>query len=200
MLVLFRKDLTVLLARLRKAGLPGGVMLDFQEQIQAAQSLSVEVRNEQTPTEEPRRPVLPINELNERLIELKLQPSPSGLDFTFYRTLASQDPNLALAGLRMELETMARNLASGFNVPIEARDGAGRLLRRLLRAGAITPQQAELGESILSLCNQAVHGTRVSLAEAESVIETADVLREQYVNWLSWGFEDGWRPNNPRTT
>jgi hypothetical protein len=63
----------------------------------------------------------------------------------------------------------------------------------------MTARQAKLGESILSLCNQAVHGTRVSLAEAESVIETADVLREQYVDWLSWGFQDGWQPKNGRT-
>src|ERR1035437_7597300 len=147
-IVLFRVDLIALLARLRKAALPGGVTLDFQEEVEAAESLSAEVRKEQSAQEERRAP-LPLNQLNERLLSLKLQPSPSGLDFGFYRTLAKQDPNLALAGLRMELETMARNLAAGFNVPLNAREGLGRLLPRLLEAGAITAQQAKLGESIV---------------------------------------------------
>ena len=198
-IVLFRVDLIALLARLRKAALPGGVTLDFQEEVEAAESLSAEVRKEQRAREERRAP-LPLNELNERLLSLKLQPSPSGLDFGFYKTLAKQDPNLALAGLRMELETMARNLAAGFNVPLNAREGVGRLLPRLLEAGAITAQQAKLGESIVSICNQAVHGTRVSLSEAEKVIDVADTLREQYIRWLSWGFPDGWQPKDSATS
>jgi hypothetical protein len=138
-IVLFRVDLIALLARLRKAAFPGGVTLDFQEEVEAAESLSAAVRKEQSVQEERRAP-LPLNELNERSLSLKLQPSPSGLDFGFYRSLAKQDPNLALAGLRMELETMARNLAAGFNVPLNAREGLGRLLPRLLEAGAITAQ------------------------------------------------------------
>jgi hypothetical protein len=194
-IILFRVDLIALLARLRKAALPGGVTLDFQEEVEAAESLSAEVRKEQG-TQEERRAPLPLNELNERLLSLKLQPSPSGLDFGFYRTLAKQDPNLALAGLQMEFETMARNLAAGFNVPLNAREGLGRLLPRLLKAGAITAQQAKLGESIVSICNQAVHGTPVLEIEAEKVIDVADALREQYIRWLSWGFPDGWRPQN----
>jgi hypothetical protein len=193
-LLIFRKELAVLIARLRKAALPGGVTLDFPEEVQAALSLSEEVRKAQKPPEEKRGPALPLNEVNARLLSLKLQPSPSGLDFSYYRNLAEQDPNLALAGLRMEVETMARNLAVGFNVTLGVRDSAGRLLRRLLQAGAITSLQAELGESILNLCNQALHGTRVSRSEAEAVIDIAEILREQYVSWLSWGFSDGWQP------
>ena len=198
-IVLFRVDLIALLARLRKAALPGGVTLDFQEEVEAAESLSAEVRKEQG-AQEGRRAPLPLNELNERLLSLKLQPSPSGLDFGFYRTLAKQDPNLALAGLRMELETIARNLAAGFNLPLNAREGVGRLLPRLLQAGAITAHQAKLGESIVSICNQAVHGTPVLQNEAEKVIDLADTLREQYIRWLSWGFPDGWQPKDSSTS
>lgn len=193
-LLLFRKELAALLVRLRKAALPGGVTLDFPEEVQAARSLSEEVRKAQKSPEQKRGPALPLNEVNARLLSLKLQPSPSGLDFSYYRTLAEQDPNLALAGLRMEVETMARNLAVGFKVTLGTRDSAGRLLRRLLQAGAVTSKQVELGESILNLCNQALHGTRVSLSEAEAVIDVAEVLREQYISWLSWGFPDGWQP------
>lgn len=92
----------------------------------------------------------------------------------------------------MELEVMARNLAKRFNFKYDKMDGPGRILRRLREAGAITLQQAELGESILRLCNAALHGTSVSL-EAKSVISVADILREQFLDWLSWGFPDGWK-------
>jgi hypothetical protein len=195
-LLVFRKEIRTLLSRLRKAALPGGVTLDFPEEVEAVRSLSKEVRETPEPLPKNQKPVIPITEANARLLSLNLAPSPSGLNFDYYRTLATQDPNVALAGLRMELETMARNLASGFKVAFDRNDGAGRLLRRLREAGAITSQQAQLGESVLRLCNAALHGTRVSMEEAQSVIDAADALREQYVNWLSWGFSDGWQPKS----
>jgi hypothetical protein len=188
----FRREIRALLSRLRKAALPGGVTLDFPEEVEAARSLSEEVRK--TP-EPPKRgaPLVPITEANARLLSLRLAPSPSGLDFNYYRKLAEQDPNLALAGLRMELEIMARNLAMGFKVPFNEKVSAGRLLGRLFDVGAVTSQQYELGESVLRLCNAAVHGTGVTIEEATSVIDVADALREQYLNWLSWGFGGDWK-------
>jgi hypothetical protein len=30
--------------------------------------------------------------------------------------------------------------------------------------------------------------------EADSVIDLMEVLNEQYIHWLSWGFEDNWQP------
>jgi hypothetical protein len=118
---------------------------------------------------------------------------------TYYRNLADQDPNVALAGLRIELDVLARNLATGFKVPIERQDTGGRLLRRLYDHGAITSEQMQLGLKVLQVCNAAVHGQPVSHEQATSVIQSAEVLADQYLAWLSWGFDDGWRPQGGGT-
>jgi len=59
------------------------------------------------------------------MIHLGLRPSPSGLDMSYYRSLADQDPNVTLAGLRIEIDILARNLAKGFNVSVNDRESGG---------------------------------------------------------------------------
>ena len=143
---------------------------------------------------EPRRPSIPMTEANARLIKLGLRPSPSGLDMSYYRSLAAQDPALALAGLRIEIDILAKNLAQGFHIDIEPSDSGARLLRKLRDQGAITTQQSELTSKVLHLCNAAIHGEPVSREQADEIIDLANVLREHYLNWLSWGFRHGWQP------
>lgn len=195
-LLLFRKPLYTVLNRLKGAGLPGGVSLDFDQEVRDVQALSREVAK--APPKEPAQsiPMLPVTEANARMINLGLQPSPSGLDMSRYSDLAQQDPNVALAGLRMEVEILSRNLARGFKVDVSPRDSAGVLLRKLLDKEAISVDQYGLARKIVSICNAAVHGTRVSKEEAESVIDAARVLSKDYLAWLSWGFADNWKPRN----
>lgn len=198
-LLLFQRPLARILERLRGAGLPGGVSLDFGQEVRDAQSLSREVAR--APRKQPERatPMLAMTEANARMLSLGMQPSPSGLDMSRYSDLAEQDPNLALAGLRMEVEILLRNLADGYEIDVGPRASASTLLRRLLDGAAITQDQYELAQKIVRLCNAAVHGTRVSRDEAESVIDTARVLAREYLAWLSWGFDDGWAPQERRT-
>jgi hypothetical protein len=195
-LLVFREPLVAILRRLKGAGLPGGVSLDFDKEVREAEVLSREVAK--APRQQPvsKTPMLPLTQANARMLSLGLQPSPSGLDMSRYSELAQQDPNVALAGLRMEVEILARNLAKGFKVDVEARDTAGSLLRRLQEKGAITSDQFQLAQKIVRLCNAAIHGTRVSSEEAEAVIEVARVLAKDYLAWLSWGFDDGWTPQD----
>lgn len=195
-LLLFRKPLAAILHRLKGAGLPGVVSLDFDQEVRDAQALSRDVAKAPPKTPLPSTPMLPITEANARLITLGLQPSPSGLDISRYFDLAQQDPNLALAGLRIEVEILARNLARGFKLDCSPRDSAGVLLRRLRDRNAITADQYDLAQKIVRLCNAAVHGTRVSREEAEAVIDAARVLAKDYLAWLSWGFDDGWTPHD----
>jgi hypothetical protein len=68
------------------------------------------------------------------------------------------------------------------------------LLQRLLDHGAITREQAELSRKILSICNKAIHGQPVSEQEAQEVIDAAAVLARYFLSWLSWGFDDNWKP------
>lgn len=186
--IMFRRPILAILERMRGATLPGGVSLEFAQGIKDAEALSRQVRATPEPAKAKGVPQIPITQANARMLELHLQPSPSGLDFDYYRDLALTDANLALAGLRMEVEILARNLAKGFHVDVRERDSAGALLRKLRDAGAITEEQFELSKKVIQLCNLAVHGRRVSREEADGVLDVAETLRQQYVAWLSWGF------------
>jgi hypothetical protein len=162
LVIAFRTPLKAILARLRKAGLPGGVSIDFQEEIQEATELSKQVEAQPAPPDVRKAPSIPLTEANARMISLGLRPVSSGLDMSYHREIAQTDPTLALAGLRIEIETLAKNIADGFRLERKKRESVNSLLHRLLDRHAITYEQAELARKILSICNRAVHGQTVS--------------------------------------
>lgn len=192
LLMHFKNEIIYLLRRVKKADLPGGVSIEtFPEEIEEAKNLSKEVKEEEKNDEKKKvTPTIPLTEANTRMLNLGLSPSPSGLELSYYRNLIEQDPSIALAGLRIELETMLKNLAKGFRVPISERDGSGIITRKLRESSAITSRQAELINQIIKLCNAAVHGLKVSTSQAEEIFNFAEILRDQYISWLSWGFKD----------
>lgn len=197
--MVFKAELRSLISRVRHADLPGGIALDFPHEIAEAKKLSERVESTPAPLDRKPGPAIPLTEANARMIQLGLRPSPSGLDMSYYRNLAQQDPTLALAGLRIEVDILAKNLANGFKVAVDHQDSGNRLLQKLFDASAITAEQMQLGVKVLRMCNAAIHGAAVSREDAEAVIGIAAVLAEQYLAWLSWGFEDGWQPAGLRT-
>ena len=188
--IIFRIPLIEFLRKVRHADLPGGLSLDLQENILEAKELSQKVQKEYHQQDDTQKPSIPLTEANARIIQLGLMPSPSGLDMNYYRALANQDPTLALAGLRIEIEILAKNLAKGFKVTIRTNDSGHILLRKLADSGAITQNQFRLAERVLQLCNIAIHGQFVSLEQTDKILEISDILAEQYISWLSWGFSD----------
>jgi hypothetical protein len=64
----------------------------------------------------------------------------------------------------------------------------------LRERGAITGEQTDLARRILAICNKAIHGQNVTREEAMDVIEAASVLADDFLAWLSWGFDDNWAP------
>jgi hypothetical protein len=193
----FRAQIRTILSRLRKAGLPGGISIDFQEEIQQVKQLSEKVEESPAPQNRPKTPSVPLTEANARMISLGLRPTASGLDMSYFRVIAERDPNLALAGLRIDIEVLANNLADGFKISRPKAEPLTRLVSRLLNHQAITAQQADLTRRILRLCNEAVHGRMVTKQDADEVIDAATVLSQQYLSWLSWGFPDDWKPKDP---
>ncbi|MGO9107715.1 MAG: hypothetical protein ACLP9L_00650 [Thermoguttaceae bacterium] len=192
--LLFRSPLSAMLARLRKAGFPGGVSIELQEEIQEAKLLSRQVEAQPPPPNRPKRPAIPQTEANARMMALGLKPTSSGLDMSYYREIAQSDPTLALAGLRIELEVLIGNLAAGFKVETKRAEPVRSLLKRLLEHNAITSQQMDLARTIFAICNKAIHGQAVTQEEALDVIDVADVLAKDFLAWLSWGFDDNWKP------
>jgi len=188
-LFMFRSQISNLITRLKKVDLPGGISAEaFQEKIRATETLSLEVVKEQRPKSEKKGPDIPLTEANARMINVGLAPTPTGLELSRYRILAEEDPQLALAGLRIELETMLKNVAKGFKIPVGERDSAGVITRKLHEHGAITSLQAKLINAVLDLCNAAVHGQRVTQVQVGNILDTAAILRDDYISWLSWGF------------
>ncbi len=192
--LIFRKPILRILAHIKTLNLPGGFALDFDQEIADGQRVAKQIKAPAPPPQHASTPSIPLTEANARMLSLGLRPSPSGLDFRYYRDLAARDANVSLAGLRIEFELLTKNLARGFNIEIGKRESVGVVLRKLRENHAITEEQHELGTTVLRLCNAAVHGRPVTQEEAESVLDLAEVLSAQYVAWLSWGFPDGWEP------
>ncbi|MCP4371332.1 MAG: hypothetical protein GY797_24925 [Deltaproteobacteria bacterium] len=195
--LIFRKQLHTVINRLEKAGLPGGVSFDFREEIKEAKRLADKVEALPPSEDITELPTIPLTEVNARLISLGLRPSPSGLDTSYYRSLAMQHPNLALTGVRIEADIVLRNLAQGSGIIIEPKDTGRRLAKKLADAKVIRIETMQLITKILELANLATHGQIViSLGEANSILDSVDVLIEQYVRWLSWGFDSEWKPSS----
>jgi hypothetical protein len=197
-LILFREPLNEMLRRLRHADLPGGLSVDLEGDIQQAKAVSQEVTKERLKDAKTKKPSIPLTEANARMIEIGLKPSPSGLDMNYYKTLAGQDPTLALAGLRIEIDILAKNLAAGFKVPVRATESGSSLLGKLADSGAITRSQFELSQRVLQLCNLAIHGQVVSKEQADEILKIADALSSQFISWLSWGFKENRQPTDKK--
>lgn len=193
----FKKEAISILSRLESAVLPGGIQVNLNNNIAEIKNLSNEVR--ETSEEKKKKhsdvPLIKISETNSRLLELGLMPSPSGLDMQYYHDLAQENPNLALAGLRMDIEILIKNLATGFRIEInKMRANTHGILKELLDKECLFESQYNLATKILHICNQAIHGAPITTDQSELVIFSAETLIEDYIAWLSWGFDER---NNP---
>jgi len=83
--------------------------------------------------------------------------------------VAEQDPNLALAGLRIELEKKLNTLAFSFGHEIRSR-GIGSILREVLNKELINKEEYSILTDMVGLMNQAVHGAQVDKRAAEWAI------------------------------
>jgi hypothetical protein len=106
-----------------------------------------------------------------------------------YRVLAAHDPNVALAGLRIELEILLRNMAQCFNPERPAAASATDTLHDLRDSGVLSDDQATLIQHIVNLCTAAVHGAIVACEQAETILDAARVIRDAYLKWLVWEAE-----------
>jgi hypothetical protein len=94
-----------------------------------------------------------------------------------FQKIAAEDPNLALAGLRIEIERRLVRLSEKHNINIRSR-GVGQLLRSLDQNGVLTSEQRRALADLISLLNSAVHGASVDPQVAEWAMEIAPGLLE----------------------
>lgn len=189
-LFLFKQEIGKLLTRAKKVELPGGFSLETLEQdIQQARTLAVEVKTERKPEAQKFIDKIGTNyetEANKKMIELGLQPSPSGIDLSYYRKIAETDPRLALVGLRTDLEIMLKNLAKGFNVTLDYNEPTSKIISKLLAQSSITPTQYQFIMTLYRISNSAAHGATITEEQALEVLDIGEVLVKDYVAWLYW--------------
>jgi hypothetical protein len=77
-----------------------------------------------------------------------------------FQMIGNNDPNLALAGLRIEIERRLIQLAENNNIGTSMQ-GAGRLLQMLAARNLIGNEEQSVLLDMISLLNSAVHGARI---------------------------------------
>lgn len=83
-----------------------------------------------------------------------------------FQIVADRDPNLALAGLRIEIERRLLRLAEQHQIPLRSR-GISTILRELDRQGVLTAEQRSVLSDMVALLNSAVHGAEVDRRASE---------------------------------
>jgi hypothetical protein len=100
------------------------------------------------------------------IAEEPLAPTPE----CAFQSISSIDPNLALAGLRIELEKRLVRLAESRELPIPRR-GLKQLLIRLNEAELVTGGERALLSDLADLLNSAVHGATIEQPAFEWALE-----------------------------
>jgi hypothetical protein len=94
-----------------------------------------------------------------------------------FQLVAATDPNLALAGLRIELERRLDALARAHGYDGPAR-GIGNLLRYLNSRELINGAERNLLNDLAALLNAAVHGAEVDAMAAERALDIGPRILE----------------------
>ncbi|MFC1498350.1 hypothetical protein ACFLS1_07775 [Verrucomicrobiota bacterium] len=87
-----------------------------------------------------------------------------------FQSVASRDPNLALAGLRIEIEKRVLELAQRYNTSTR-RASFGQLLRAFIKLGIFTRQESSVLLDLIALLNSAVHGASVDEQSAQWAVD-----------------------------
>ncbi len=92
-----------------------------------------------------------------------------------FQAIAEEDPNLALAGLRIEIEKRLRLLAESRGLAVD-RAGLGQLLRLLSQREILSTEERSVLADLTGLLNSAVHGARVGPGSASWAMEVGPRL------------------------
>ena len=106
-----------------------------------------------------------------------LAPEPLSARGAFsFQSVVERDPNLALAGLRIELERRLSQLARAYGLDQERPMGIGQLLRALMRIEVLTGEERSILADMTNMLNTAVHGAEVDSRAAGWAIEVGPRL------------------------
>ena len=193
-ILIFKKEIQKLVDKAKKLELPGGFSIEtVNDEIVKAKELAAEIKIErkaEIQTLIDSSDTQNNTKANVRMLELGLETSPSGLDLNYYKKIAELDKRLALVGLRIDFEMMLKNLAKGFKIEIEDKEPVNIIISKLLKNSKITKRQYDFINSIFKITNAAAHGAQISIEQVYDVLEIGQVLVDDYIAWLDWGFRE----------
>lgn len=104
--------------------------------------------------------------------------------------LLDSDPSLSLAALRIEIEKVLFNTVSKlFNINKDKKVGNRFYISKLLKRGIISHEQGEALQTIVNICNKAIHGAQVSKDEARDIILLTERLNKSFSVGYSINFD-----------
>ena len=92
-----------------------------------------------------------------------------------FQAVGVNDPNLALAGLRIELEKRLKRLADKNDIATRTQ-GIGSLLNSLSQRNLLSQQERSIIADMVGLLNQAVHGAKVDRQATEWAMDFGSKL------------------------
>lgn len=101
---------------------------------------------------------------------LAAEPSQKEAAFSF-QSIATRDPNLALAGLRIEIEKRLSSLAEIHGLNARRAMSVGQALRALAQAEVLSNEERSILSDMVNMLNSAVHGAEVDSRAANWAIE-----------------------------
>lgn len=112
--------------------------------------------------------------------ETREPPSPAIRATEAIAALAEDDPVLALAKLRIEIEKVVSRLHGRIAQRKDPKrpPSLGRMILDLARSDFLSPDIGHPLREIVSICNRAVHGEEIRSQDVESIIDTGAYLLE----------------------
>ena len=171
-----------IIRRISQIEFPGGGKISLSKEIERTAELTREAIREEARPEVKNRVEQKIRAAQ---VQIEIPPSER---IDLIESARATEPRWALARLRMELEDKLREIFAQFPASTETtrRVSAPLLVRELQRMELISPALKDSILSIYRLTSGAIHGERVSAAEAERILELGsdvlatldDILRE----------------------
>lgn len=109
------------------------------------------------------------NEAEKAGLLSKEEESPESSQYSF-QMVANDDPNLALAGLRIEIERKLNEIAESRSIDSHHK-GVRQLLEILSQHNVLTNEERSVLADLSGLLNRAVHGAEVDNRAAQWAIE-----------------------------
>jgi len=106
---------------------------------------------------------------------LAAEPSQKEVAFSF-QSIATRDPNLALAGLRIEIEKRLSSLVEIHGLGSRRPMSVGQALRALAQAEVLTNEERSILADMVNMLNSAVHGAVVDSRAAAWAIDVGPRL------------------------